>query len=610
MDETSTRTMRDRRKNNSAIAMVLLMLMSAQLYSFQDFERDDPEESEWGAVPQRTAYQQMNQASGPMSGDSQGQPAAGFAWDQVSFTDPRYHDPASFFGKVSDPSILNLDAGYGFFLEQTRTQDHDNDGIDDLNDLDDDNDGINDLLERFDGCYGTDPFDHDNDGILDEFDWDDDSDGILEGPIDYSQGTDPRNVSADRYVEPSTVHPWTGTPVGTGYLVDQNPMDHDNDGITDEDTDGTGRGSYDEDDDNDGRIDQFKWPCDFDGDGLQDYFDLDDDNDGVADLWDEHPWDATKTGNITATAPLWEGWVVWSAGATTHNVNIVSGGYISSTLNINAGDTVVWTNTDTVDHTVTHSGTTFDSNPISPGGTFSYTFTTAGTYNYSCLLHPTMTGQVVVTSSGTTANVYSHFVGGVDYVQRETMWHPRNQSFTMIIDGDLDGDGIPNFLDPDDDNDGTPDSADTDDDNDGLLDMYDVDDDNDGIPDTCHQIDTNNDGVGDYPIPYTRIEVPGIDCEMDYDRDLDDDRYRPIDQDYDLVWDWLDPDMGGTALPDNPLGGPAFDASDIPFDLDNDGLLNEEDPFMISTTFISDSGPALTGNTSTATVAGDKVIET
>ena len=48
-------------------------------------------------------------------------------------------------------------------------------------------------------------------------------------------------------------------------------------------------------------------------------------------MWDEHPWDATKTGNITATAPLWEGWVVWSAGATTHNVNIVSGGYISST---------------------------------------------------------------------------------------------------------------------------------------------------------------------------------------------------------------------------------------------------------------------------------------
>ena len=560
--------------------MVLLMLMSTQMYNFQDFERDDPEESDWGTVPQRTAYQQMNQASGPMSGGTQGQPASEFVFNQISFTDPSFHDPASFFGKVSDPAALNLDPGYGFFLEETQTEDHDNDGIDDLNDLDDDNDGINDLIERFDGCYGTDPFDHDNDGILDEFDWDDDNDGIIEGPIDYTQGADPKNVSADRYVEPSTVHPWTGTPVGTGYRVDQNPMDHDNDGITDDATDGTGRGSYDEDDDNDGRIDQFTWPCDFDGDGLQDYFDLDDDGDGVNDIWDEHPWDSTKTGNITATAPLWSGWVEWTAGATTHNVNIVSGGYTPSTLSIKTGDTVVWTNTDTVDHTVT-SMPTYDSTTIMPGGTWSYTFNSTGTYNYSCMFHQTMTGQVVVTSSGTTTtNTYSQFVGGVDYVQRETLWHPRNQSFDMIIDGDLDGDGIPNFIDPDNDNDGTPDSADTDDDNDGLMDMYDVDDDNDGLPDTCHQIDTNNDGVGDYPIPYTVIEIPGIDCELDYDRDLDDDRYRPIDQDYDLVWDWLDPDMGGTPIPDNPLS--PF-PNNIPFDLDDDGLKNELEPFMNST---------------------------
>ena len=424
--------------------MVLLMLMSTQMYNFQDFERDDPEESDWGAVPQRTAYQQMNQASGPVSGGTQGQPASEFVFNQISFTDPSFHDPASFFGKVSDPAALNLDPGYGFFLEETQTEDHDNDGIDDLNDLDDDNDGINDLIERFDGCYGTDPFDHDNDGILDEFDWDDDNDGILEGPIDYTQGADPKNVSADRYVEPSTVHPWTGTPVGAGYRVDQNPMDHDNDGITDDDTDGTGRGSYDEDDDNDGRIDQFKWPCDFDGDGLQDYFDLDDDGDGVNDIWDEHPWDSTKTGNITTTGPLWAAWEEWSAGDTTHNVNIVSGGYTPSTLSIKAGDTVVWTNTDTVDHTVS-SAPTFDSTAILPGGTWSYTFNSTGTYNYSCLFHQTMTGQVVVTSSGTTTNTYSQFVGGVDYVQRETLWHPRNQTFDMIIDGDLDGDGTVSY---------------------------------------------------------------------------------------------------------------------------------------------------------------------
>ena len=120
--------------------------------------------------------------------------------------------------------------------------------------MDDDNDGIYDLLERFDGCYGTHPFDHDNDGILDADDWDDDNDGILEGPIDIDAlealGLDPRNVSTDRRLDENIIHPWTGQAVGPFYLADQNPMDHDNDGVTDEDSDGSGPGRYDEDDDN------------------------------------------------------------------------------------------------------------------------------------------------------------------------------------------------------------------------------------------------------------------------------------------------------------------------------------------------------------------------
>ena len=275
--------------------MVVLMLLSSQMYSLMDFERDDPDESVWGAVPQRTAYQQMNQASGPMAGGSQGQPAAEFSFFEASFTDPSYHDPATIYGQVSDPAALALDPGYGFFLEETRTEDHDNDGIDDLNDLDDDNDGIVDLIERFDGCYGTDPFDHDNDGTLDEFDWDDDNDGILEGPIDYSQGADPRNVSADRYVDPDAVHPWTGTPVGIGYRVAQNPRDHDNDGIDDEDecgedsenpvdTDGDGLEDFvDEDSDDDGIDDAVEGDGDTDGDGIPDNLDEDSDDDGVPD---------------------------------------------------------------------------------------------------------------------------------------------------------------------------------------------------------------------------------------------------------------------------------------------------------------------------------------
>ena len=73
-------------------------------------------------------------------------------------------------------AILALSETYSVLLEESNKEDHDNDGINDLNDLDDDNDGIYDLLERFDGCYGTDPLDHDNDGIPDVDDWDDDND--------------------------------------------------------------------------------------------------------------------------------------------------------------------------------------------------------------------------------------------------------------------------------------------------------------------------------------------------------------------------------------------------------------------------------------------------
>ena len=154
-------------------------------------------------------------------------------------------------------------------------------------------------------------------------------------------------------------------------------MDHDNDGITDDDTDGNGPGSYDEDDDNDARIDQFKWPCDFDGDGLQDYFDLDDDNDGVEDILDEHPWDSSLSGDIRTIAPLWVESGLWLAGPKTFNVEIDGTGYNPDTLNINPGDTVIWTNTDTSDHTVTHTNSQFNQNLL-PGDTFSFTFTSSG----------------------------------------------------------------------------------------------------------------------------------------------------------------------------------------------------------------------------------------
>ena len=72
---------------------------------------------------------------------------------------------------------------------------------------------------------------------------------------------------------------------------------------------------------------------------------------------------------------------------------------------------------------------------------------------------------------------------------------------------------------------------------------------------------------------------------MDYDNDLDDDRLRPFDQNYNAVYDWLDPDMGGTPTPDN-LGDITVsgDANNFEYDLDNDQVPNELDSFPLNTT--------------------------
>ena len=79
-----------------------------------------------------------------------------------------------------------------------------------------------------------------------------------------------------------------------------------------------------------------------------------------------------------------------------------SGSFVFSPvrLTIKAGTTVTWKNTTTVAHTVTSDdGKSFDSgiaNPIPAGGTFSFTFTTPGTFAYHCAIHPFMMATVIV----------------------------------------------------------------------------------------------------------------------------------------------------------------------------------------------------------------------
>ncbi|MCX5780483.1 MAG: cupredoxin family copper-binding protein [Firmicutes bacterium] len=80
------------------------------------------------------------------------------------------------------------------------------------------------------------------------------------------------------------------------------------------------------------------------------------------------------------------------AGGST--VSIESFAFKPAVLTVPAGTTVVWTNNDSVGHNI--KATDFSSNILAKGETFSFKFDKAGTYDYSCGIHPTMTGKIVV----------------------------------------------------------------------------------------------------------------------------------------------------------------------------------------------------------------------
>ena len=74
----------------------------------------------------------------------------------------------------------------------------------------------------------------------------------------------------------------------------------------------------------------------------------------------------------------------------------------SDPITVDAGDPVVWSNSDSVPHTVTGGSSAgggpsaFDSGVFAPGQNFETTFAEAGEYDFFCTLHPDMTGTVIV----------------------------------------------------------------------------------------------------------------------------------------------------------------------------------------------------------------------
>jgi plastocyanin len=106
--------------------------------------------------------------------------------------------------------------------------------------------------------------------------------------------------------------------------------------------------------------------------------------------------DTSSSANTSSSSPI-----------ATKNVSITGDqqdkSFDPNPIEINAGESVTWTNDDNEIHDVTsgnpegeNMGQEFASSILSSGKSFSHTFDKPGTYEYLCSFHESMTGEVIV----------------------------------------------------------------------------------------------------------------------------------------------------------------------------------------------------------------------
>ena len=66
-------------------------------------------------------------------------------------------------------------------------------------------------------------------------------------------------------------------------------------------------------------------------------------------------------------------------------------------LTVAVGTTVKWVNHDDIPHTVVEKNKAFRSKALDTDDAYSFTFASAGTFDYFCGLHPHMVGKIIVT---------------------------------------------------------------------------------------------------------------------------------------------------------------------------------------------------------------------
>jgi plastocyanin len=77
-------------------------------------------------------------------------------------------------------------------------------------------------------------------------------------------------------------------------------------------------------------------------------------------------------------------------------VTIQNFAFSPANITIKAGQSITWTNEDSVGHSATADDNSWDTGVLSQGQSKSVTFAKAGKYTYHCSVHPNMKATVVV----------------------------------------------------------------------------------------------------------------------------------------------------------------------------------------------------------------------
>jgi plastocyanin len=87
---------------------------------------------------------------------------------------------------------------------------------------------------------------------------------------------------------------------------------------------------------------------------------------------------------------------VYTEGDGTSVIRMDTCSFSPTIARVPVGTSIRFLNTSTIDHAVVGRASTFESQVLSPGAEFSAKFAAAGTYPFSCPLHPGMVGAIVV----------------------------------------------------------------------------------------------------------------------------------------------------------------------------------------------------------------------